>query len=471
MLGGPLASAAADANTEESSAADAETGAAVEVAQAPAGPGLRRPGFERPGEEPEEATEEEAPPPFRRPGEPPPGEAAAEAERPPPTPIPSPDYEFVTVPDRWRIVEALGVNERWWDPYHQNTLKGDRPILGTQDWFLELSAISDTVVEARRLPTPAGISVTRSSGVLDIFGSDEQLAINQNLILSASLIQRDTTFRPPDYEIRVTGIGNFNYAKVEENGIVRANPKRGRSRSEWDLSLGEAFVDKHLWNKNERYDFDSVRVGIQSFTSDFRGFLFNDANLGARLFGTFANNRIQYNLAYFRRIEKDINSGLAEILDLRKDDVFMANVYYQDFPVLGFTLEGIVAYNRNREGDENPHRDQNDFQQRPAPFGAARPHNYDVGYLGLAGDGHFDRLNLTFASYYAFGHDKENPVSQRSTDIHAFFAAAEASLDFDWYRLKLFGAYASGDDDPTDDHAGGFDAIFENPNFAGADTS
>ena len=31
--------------------------------------------------------------------------------------------------------------------------------------------------------------------------------------------------------------------------------------------------------------------------------------------------------------------------------------------------------------------------------------------------------------------------------------------------------YASGDRDPFDNRAGGFDSIFENPQFAGADTS
>ena len=44
-------------------------------------------------------------------------------------------------------------------------------------------------------------------------------------------------------------------------------------------------------------------------------------------------------------------------------------------------------------------------------------------------------------------------------------------MDFDWFRPKLSFLYASGDDDPFDDEANGFDAIFENPQFAGADTS
>jgi hypothetical protein len=37
--------------------------------------------------------------------------------------------------------------------------------------------------------------------------------------------------------------------------------------------------------------------------------------------------------------------------------------------------------------------------------------------------------------------------------------------------LKLSALYASGDDDPYDGTDEGFDAIFENPQFAGADTS
>jgi len=57
-------------------------------------------------------------------------------------------------------VEALGVNERLYDPYDQNTLKADRPILGTQDVFFNLSAINDFTVEPRRLPTPWALRPT-----------------------------------------------------------------------------------------------------------------------------------------------------------------------------------------------------------------------------------------------------------------------------------------------------------------------
>ncbi len=380
-----------------------------------------------------------------------------------------PTYEQVPIPDRWRIVEALGVNERWYDPYNQNTLKADRPIFGTQDWFFNLNVINDLTIEPRRIPIPVGLQANAGSGSLDIFGDGKQLGVVNSLIVSTALIKGDTTFRPPDYEFRVTGVLNGNFQKVETIGALFADPRKGTTRSDVHFGLQDAFIDYHLRNKSDRYDFDSIRVGIQPFTSDFRGFLFQDNQPGVRLFGNFANNRLQYNLAYFRRLEKDTNSGLNDY-DIRADHIFAANLYYQDFPVLGFQLQGSFIYNRNREsGDE--FYNENGFLQRPAPVGDARPHDYDVYYLGFSGDGHIDRVNLTFSGYYAFGSDYHNPIAGRQTDIRAGFVAAEVSYDRDWYRLKAYGLWSSGDEDPLDGTASGFDAIFENPQFAGADTA
>ena len=44
-------------------------------------------------------------------------------------------------------------------------------------------------------------------------------------------------------------------------------------------------------------------------------------------------------------------------------------------------------------------------------------------------------------------------------------------MDFSWIRPRLSLLYASGDSDPFDNRSEGFDAVFENPLFAGADTS
>jgi hypothetical protein len=259
---------------------------------------------------------------------------------------------------------------------------------------------------------------------------------------------------------------------VEERRILYINPERGTERQDKFVGWQELFVDKHLRNVSDRYDFDSIRVGIQPFSSDFRGFLFQDNQFGVRLFGNRANNVFQYNLGWFRKVEKDINSGLNDLTeDLREDDIFVANLYWQDFPALGFVSQATVLYNRNDE-DGDFFFDQNGFLQRPASIGDERLRAYDVTYLGLNGDGHFGRLNLTASFYYAFGTDEHNQFSGESdSDIRAFFVALEPSIDFSWVRLRGAFLYASGDDDPFDDKEEGFDAPFENPQFAGADTS
>lgn len=388
------------------------------------------------------------------------------------SPVPRPTAEqyvdLVAIPDRWRIVDSLGYEDNWLDPYNQNTIKGDKPIHG--DWFFNVTAISDSVLEFREVPTPVGGQSTDDPGSLDVLGSTEQYLFNQNLAVELVYYQGDTVFRPPDWEFRFTPVFNYNYTELDEILGVNADPRDGVTRNDNHVGIQAAFIDKHLRDVSERYDFDSVRVGIQPFSSDFRGFLFQDAPFGVRLFGTRDNNRFQYNLAWFRRMEKDTNSGLNDIGEsLRDDDVYVANLYWQDQPSLGFFSQFSFIYNRNRETDI--FYDNNDFIARPASLGEERPREYDVYYLGYNGDGHFGRLNLTTSFYVALGEEEESVFSGRSSDIEAFFFAAEPSMDFNWIRARLSFLYGSGDDDPFDGKSQGFDAIFENPQFAGADTS
>jgi len=379
--------------------------------------------------------------------------------------------ETVPIPDRWRLTDQLKlVNQRWFDPYNPNELKGDRPIHG-EDWFFNLSVISDTVFEPRRLPTPIGAQSTQRPQSNDQFGYGKQSTFVENLIVSLSYLKGDTTFKPPEYEFRLVPVINYNYTTVKEVRVVNIDPRRGTTRRDGFVAIQEAFVDYEYRIVSERYDFDDMRVGIQPFISDFRGFLFQDQPIGVRFFGTRDNNQWQYNIGWFRRLEKDTNSGLNDITRTpRHDDVFVGNLYRQDFMVPGFTMQGIVVYNRNHETAQQ-FLDDNGFQVRPAIMGDARPRSYDVVYLGANGDGHFGRWNTTASLYWAIGHDDHNQISQRSANINAFFAAAEVSRDFDWLRVRGSLLYASGDKDPYDGKENGFDAILENPQFAGADTS
>ena len=392
-----------------------------------------------------------------------------------PPPEPAVSRESLPVPDRWRIMESLGGKRRWWDPYHPNVLKGDQPFEPFKrwgnDWFLVLTGVSDTLLEARRLPTPVGAQSSERPGSLDAFGQGRQSTFNQNLVVAAAVIKGNTTFKPPDYEIRVALALNYNRSEAREVRVLRIDPGEGRIRNDQHVGLQELFFDKHLRNVSDRYDFDSLRVGVQPFISDFRGFVLQDNAFGVRLFGTRDNNLWQYNLAWLRRMEKDTNSGLNDASQpLRKDDTLAFNLYRQDFPVLGHTTQLTVLHNENREGGQVL-RNRNGFQERPAILGDGRGRDYRVTYLGLSGDGHFGRWNLSSSLYAALGRDERHPLAQRPNDIEAFFGAAELSRDFSWLRVRATAIAASGDDNPFDGKATGFDAILENPQVAGADTS
>lgn len=379
--------------------------------------------------------------------------------------------EFVPVPNRWNQFYA----GKWYDPYNQNILKGDLPIFGTQTnpWFFELGIISDTMVEPRRLPIPIGVagSSTERPGSNDIFGKENQFFSSENLVVSFSLINGNTTFKPQDFELRVTPVFNANYADVDETGVLRVNPRRDSSRADSHFGFLELFADIHLTNLSDRYDFISSRIGVQQFISDFRGFIYNDSEPGVRLFGNLDNNRWQYNLAYFRRLDKDTNTGVNTTFDDRYEDVVVANVYRQDAPVVGHTVEGSIIYRGDHAGDHAFEYDNNGFLVRPTSFGDQRAKNIENVYFGLTGDGHVDRINLTEAFYYTLGRESHNQVAGQSQDINAAMAAIEASYDINWIRIRSSLFWASGDRDPYDGQAEGFDAIFDNPNFAGGDIS
>jgi hypothetical protein len=388
---------------------------------------------------------------------------------PPPEAFPT---DQIPIPDRWRLSADLKlVDPRWFDPYNQNTLKGDRPIAGTTDWFVVLSGISDTVIEPRSFPTAVTPQSTAQGGEIDTFGRADSLAISQTFLAGFSLIKGSTAFKPPDLEFTVLLAFNYNFTTAPERGILSVDPTKGLTRSADFVGVQEAFVEYHLRNVSDRYDFDAVRAGIQPFSADFRGFLFQDEPLGIRFFGDRDDNRFQYNLAFFERFQKEANSGLNDLTRAaRKDYVVVGNLYRQDFPVPGLTSQVTVVYNANREGDEVVF-DSDGFPVIPALIGDDRARNYDVVYLGYNADGHIGRLNLTVSTYGALGEDRNSIFTDKPAEIRSWFVAAEPSYDIDWARIRLSALYASGDRDPHGNVETGFDAILENPQFAGGDTS
>jgi hypothetical protein len=402
-----------------------------------------------------------------------------------PEPLPPVADVFSQVPNRWELVqpdykryahggEYIYTRPRWYDPFNRNRWKGDEPIWPSafgQQVFVNFTGSSDTIVDGRRVPSPSGVSAAEP-GSADFFGRGEQFFVDQTLRFSFDLFHGDASFKPVDWRIRITPEISLNDLNVRELGIVNPDVRAGTNRFDTHIGLQEAFFEYKIHDLSPNYDFISVRAGIQQFNADFRGFLFVDEQPAIRLFGDLHSNRIEYNAAYFHLLEKNTNSGL-NTFDRRHQQVILGNVYLQDFFFPGYTAEFIAAWNKD---DATIHYDDNGFLVRPAPVGAVVnqgpgggpiAHGIRVGYFGWLGSGHIRRINLTHVFYQAVGEDTFNPIAGRPVTVNAQLAAAEFSYDRDWIRYRVSTFYTSGDANPRDPRARGFDSILDLDSFAG----
>jgi len=404
--------------------------------------------------------------------------------------------DFVPVTDRWRLPfptwqrypadlegEYPFIPNRGLNPYEQNVLKGDLPVIGNNT-FIIVTAIAEFPFEFRTTPTPPGVS-TNEPGGEQFFGQQEQYATLPTGIFSFEMFHGSTTFKPRDWAFRITPVYNLNYVNTKERNGLNISPAEGPTRKRTDFAIQEAFGEIKLFDVGANYDFVSFRGGIQPFTSDFRGFLFRDTNLGARFFGNWGRNRNQWNVAWFNQLEKETNSELNLTgtssekgnfkWQTRDQQVFIANYFRQDFLTLGYTISPSFHANLDKAFFEDPEEalffDANGFLVRPSPVGLIVPHEVKAYYVGFAGDGHWGRINVTHQFYQAFGKDEFNGISGQPVDINAQFAAAEFSIDKDWWRPRVSVTWASGDSDPDDDEGKGFDTILDNPNFSGGQFS
>jgi len=386
--------------------------------------------------------------------------------------------EFDTVEDRWRlgypewkrygdeqkkVFDRPYMLGRWFDPYNQNVLKGDYPILG-QHTFLNITGFRSTIFEGRETPTATTpFESTIRPFETDFFGRPGQFLFSDLTTVSFDLFHGDAAFKPVDWRVRATPAFNANTLSVQELAVISPDVRKGTVRNRTWGTLQEWFLEYKLADLSEEYDFVSARVGSQPFTSDFRGFIFSDTNRGARIFGTLDGNRTQYNLAFFRQQEKDTNSGLNTFND-RNQNIVIANLIRQDFIFPGYNILANVHY--NNDGPDTLF-DKNLFLVRPDPVGVFQPHRVEVAYLGLTGEGHIGRYNVSHAFYWAVGRDSRNPLAGTPQAISAQMAALEVSYDRDWARFRMSGFFQSGDGDVNNGRATGFDSILDNTNFAG----
>jgi hypothetical protein len=396
--------------------------------------------------------------------------------------------DSVLVEDRWRVgfpswergskSDSPYDQSSTLDPYHQNWLKGDYPLPGTQNTFLVVELQSITRGEMKKVPVPSSV-FTRGPGEREFFGSGDVRTFEELGIVTLDLFQGETSFKPVDWRFLVKGAFDVNYAQARENTVLYADPASGERRTDRHAALQQAFYEMTLASIDDKYDVVQMRVGTQKFNSDFRGFLFEDEAPGIRFFGNFDDNRWQWNVAGFERLDKDTNSGL-NTFDKIGQRVFVANVFRQD--VLSMLTPGWKETTWNKgltsqvsfhhlDVDPSVHYDENGFLVRPRLIGTPKAAGQHVNWLGWTNDGHVGRVNVTSAFYDAWGSEDFDEIAGQSTTIQSTLAALELSYDVDWMRFRVQALHQSGDGNPQDSTAGGFDAIYDNENFAGGEFS
>ncbi len=423
------------------------------------------------------------------------------------------ENRYLVPPGRWDRYEDPKLAETpyeertpyLWHPYYQSKLKGDIPIYG-QEYFASLTFQNITELELHDIPIPSGVSTARPFSS-EFYGRGDQEVVVTNTSLTLDIFRGETSFKPVEWMFRIQPVFNTNYISGYEAGVLSADPRglgvgtnpppafggnpslaspgeidffldpllfparsdfhdtRATDRFENRLALQQFFFETHLLDLTENYDFAALRVGTQIFNADFRGHVFFESNWGYRMFGNFAKNRLQYNIALFDLFEKESFSELNTWED-REQSVFVANLYCQDFMFEGYTAQVSFLANWD-DGGGGLTYDSAGNVVRPAPIGTIAPHQLEAYYLGWNGEGHIGRANISHSLYHVFGEDELNGIAGRSVDISAWMAALEISVDVDWMRHKFTLFYGSGDSDATDNTATGWDAIVDNPNFTG----
>ena len=285
---------------------------------------------------------------------------------------------------------------------------------------------------------------------------------------SFDLFRGDTAFRPIDWRVRVAA--GLQRQLRQPAGIRRRQRRRARAsdtRLDHRTSASRKPSSRRSCSTSARTT-TSCRCAPASRSS--RPTSAASSRCSKRRASACSarskSSRIEYNAAFFDLLEKDTNSGFNE-LHRRNQQVYIANVYIQDFLTPGYTP--VLQLPRQSTTAAQLHYDHNGFLVRPAPIGVIATQRR-AGVLPRLGRQRPHRpLNVSHAFYQALGHETHEPDRRRSAiDINAQMARARA-LD----RQGLAADQGRGLLSPRatairlTTRRRGFDAIVDIPVFAG----
>ena len=308
----------------------------------------------------------------------------------------------------------------------------------------------------------------------DVFGHPGGYLVQQNVDRRVTLYKGDTVFKPPDWSSASRRCSTTTTPRWARSGLVNVNPDRGETRSDNFVGL----------QNGVRREAPAQRVGALRLRQHPR--------------------RHPALLHRFPRLP--VPGQPARASPLRHRDNNRVSVQPRLLPPAG---EGhqqrpqrrrqAAAPRRHRSGQSlpaghaghrlhlaghrglqpQPRKRRDAITTRTASWCVPRrsvsrsAHDYNVNYLGYNGDGHFGRYNA----------DRLRSITRpapRTPGMFCSWLGATSALlrrRRNFARLRLGRAlrlsllYASGDRNPYDRRRTGFDAIFENPQFAGGDTS
>ncbi len=390
------------------------------------------------------------------------------------------------IPDRWQLQqpeyrrydakgEYLYAKPRWYDPFNRNKFKGDEPIwpnfLGQQT-FLNLTATSETFFDGRRVPSPSNVS-TAEPGSSEFFGRGEQAFLDQTFRVSFDLFHGDASFKPVDWRIRITPEFSLNNLNVRELGIVGPSPLARHKSIRHARRPAGSFC--RIQNPRPQspitisFPFEPASSSSIPISAPFSFRTNSPACASSATFTTTKSNTTPPISTCSKKIPTAASTHLNAAASKSPSRTPICRI--------SSSLDTPPNFSSPRTKTTAAlHYDDNGFLVRPSPVGnvinqnpGVGPilHGIRVGYFGWLGSGHIKRVNLTHAFFQAVGEDTFNPIAGRRVTVNAQMAAAEVSYDHNWIRYRVSGFYASGDSNPRDGRARGFDSILDEPAFAG----
>jgi len=323
--------------------------------------------------------------------------------------------------DRFSMYDIFGNRDprfSRWNPYQQNPLKADLPVFGNSG-FLEIFARLNSNSKSFR-----SIGNNVSSDNVE----------KNNIFLGFEIKKDEDFFHPSPFKFRVLG----NFQALNPGALNGGTSQKG--------TLQEAVVTARLFEIGGNFNLSFFEGGVRPFKSDLNGLIFNDTLEEGRIFGELKKNLWRYSVTVGHTLPKDPSSKLVSFnRDLpNTNQIVGAIVVQRDDLIPGWNAE--FSYHANRD---------------------TRAADLSTNYAGVAFFGHVGRFLFQPAAYYAFGTDDQNALTGSREDVKAYLGLLDVRYPMDFVAWRVGVLYTSGDKNPLDGKAEGFDSISDSINVFG----